>query len=198
MTLSFLRVMKLVIISLLFSILFTSCAYKNPINGNTNFHSLVSKLVDDSSIKIKKNLQANDVVLVSDFVNLDKLKNKSQLGFLLSSMLKDRLVSLDIIVKEVEFGKEFEFGKSGFNLLTREKERILSDKVNSRYAVVGTYSITSRSLNVFIKLIDINTGYILSSSYARTDIDDEILGLEGNSEGGSTKKAPASRPFLVL
>ena len=198
MTFSFLRVIKLVIISSLFSIFFTSCAYKNPINGNTNFHSLISKLVDDSSKKIKKNLQANDVVLVSDFVNLDKLKNKSQLGFLLSSMLKDSLVSLNIIVREVEFGKEFEFGKSGFNLLTREKDRILSDKVKSRYAVVGTYSITSRSLNVFIKLIDINTGYILSSSYARTDIDDEILGLEGNSEGGSTKKAPASRPFLVL
>ena len=198
MTLSFLRVMKLVIISLLFSILFTSCAYKNPINGNTNFHSLVSKLVDDSSIKIKKNLQANDVVLVSDFVNLDKLKNKSQLGFLLSSMLKDRLVSLDIIVREVEFGKEFEFAKSGFNLLTREKERILSDKVTSRYAVVGTYSITSRSLNVFIKLIDINTGNILSSSYERTDIDDEILGLEGNSGGQSPTKARTSRPVLVL
>jgi TolB-like protein len=198
MTFSFLRVIKLVIISSLFSIFFTSCAYKNPINGNTNFHSLVSKLVDDSSKKIKKNLQANDVVLVSDFVNLDKLKNKSQLGFLLSSMLKDRLVSLDIIVREVEFGKEFEFGKSGFNLLTREKERILSDKVTSRYAVVGTYSITSRSLNVFIKLIDINTGNILSSSYERTDIDDEILGLEGNSGGQSPTKARTSRPVLVL
>ena len=198
MSLAFLRVLKLVIISSLFSLLFTSCAYKNPIHGSNNFHSLVSKLVDDSANKIKKNLQADDVVLVSDFVNLDKLKNKSQLGFLLSSMLKDSLVSLNIIVREVEFGKEFEFGKSGFNLLTREKDRILSDKVKSRYAVVGTYSITSRSLNVFIKLIDINTGYILSSSYARTDIDDEILGLEGNSEGGSTKKAPASRPFLVL
>ncbi|WP_368030275.1 FlgO family outer membrane protein [Arcobacter sp. s6] len=198
MIFSFLRVMKLVIISVLFSILFTSCAYKNPINGNTNFHSLVSKLVDESSNKIKKNLQANDVVLVSDFVNLDKLKNKSQLGFLLSSMLKDRLVSLDIIVREVEFGKEFEFGKSGFNLLTREKEKILSDKVNSRYAVVGTYSITSRSLNVFIKLIDINTGNILSSSYERTDIDDEILGLEGNREGQVPKKTPTPRPFLVL
>jgi hypothetical protein len=199
MTLPFLRVLKLAIISLLFSILFTACAYKNPINGSNNFHSLVSQLVDDSAKKIKSNLQADDVVLVSDFVNLDKLKNKSQLGFLLSSMLKDRLVSLNIIVREVEFGKEFEFGKSGFNLLTREKDKIVSDKVTkSRYAVVGTYSITSRSLNVFIKLIDINTGYILSSSYARTDIDDEILGLEGDNEGENAKKTRPSRPFLVL
>ena len=199
MTFNFLGTLKLVLILVFLSFFLSSCAYKNPISGSNNFHSLVSKLVDDSANKIKKNLQGNDVVLVSDFVNLDKLKNKSQLGFLLSSMLKDRLVSLNIIVREVEFGKEFELGKTGFNLLTREKDKIVSDKVTkSRYAVVGTYSITSRSLNVFIKLIDINTGYILSSSYARTDIDDEILGLEGNSEGGSTKKAPASRPFLVL
>ena len=61
------------------------------------------------------------MVLVSDFVNLDKLKNRSQLGFLLSSMLKDKLSSLDIIVREIELGKEFEIGNSGFNLLTREK-----------------------------------------------------------------------------
>ena len=53
-------------------------------------------------------------------MNLDKLKNKSQLGFLLSSMLKDSLVSQNIIVREIELGKEFELGGSGFNLLTRK------------------------------------------------------------------------------
>ena len=153
-------------------------------------------MVDKSAIKIKKNILLGDVVLVSDFVNLDKLKNKSQLGFLLSSMLKDKLSSLDIIVREIELGKEFEFGKSGFNLLTREKDRIISDKVTkSRYAVVGTYSISNKSLNVFIKLIDIQTGNILSSSYERMDLDDEILNLEGSSD---RKSAPTSRPFLVL
>ena len=198
MIFNFLGTLKLVLISVFLSFFLSSCAYKNPISGSNNFHSLVSKLVDDSANKIKKNLQGNDVVLVSDFVNLDKLKNKSQLGFLLSSMLKDRLVSLNIIVREVEFGKEYKNKKTGFNLLTREKDKIVSDKVTkSRYAVVGTYSITSRSLNVFIKLIDINTGYILSSSYVRTDIDDEILGLEGENNSRDNK-TPPSRPFLVL
>jgi len=199
----FLRTLKLVLISSFLAIFLTSCSYKNPINGSNNFHSLISKLVDDSANKIKKNLMINDVVLVSDFVNLDKLKNKSQLGFLLSSMLKDKLSSLNIIVREVEFGKEFEFGKSGFNLLTREKDRIVSDQVTkSRYAVVGTYSITSKSLNVFIKLIDVQTGNILSSSYEKTDIDEEILGLEGEVDANKVdkvdKKAPTSRPLLIL
>ncbi|MBP7741805.1 MAG: hypothetical protein KA073_00350 [Aliarcobacter sp.] len=199
MPLNFLGTLKLVLISSFLMIFFTSCIHKNPISGSNNFHSLVSKLVDDSSKKIKSNLHNSDVILVSDFVNLDKLKNRSQLGFLLSSMLKDRLVSLDIIVREVEFGKDFEFGKSGLNVLTRQKDKIVNNKVtNSKYAVVGTYSITSRSLNVFIKLIDIETGNILSSSYERTDIDNEILGLEGESDMSIQKRDAPRRPFLVL
>lgn len=178
---------------LLFStFLLSACSFhKIPISGQNDFDSLVSKLVDESAKKIKKNIALDDIVLVSDFVNLDKLKNRSQLGFLLSDILKDRLVSLNILVREVEFAKEFELGKTGFNVLIRDKNKILSNEVtNARYAVVGTYSITSRSLNVFIKLIDIQTGTIHASSYERTDIDEEILGLE--------KDRPSLRPHVVL
>lgn len=195
MALNFLRILKLIIISSFLMIFLSSCAYKNPINRSNNFQSLISKIVDDSAIKIKRHTGLGEVVLVSDFVNLDKLKNKSQLGFLLSSMLKNKLSSLNIIVKEIELGKEFELGSTGFNLLTREQEKILSKTVQSNYAVVGTYSITSKTLNVFIRLIDVKTGNILASSYGRTDIDDEILGLEGLLE---KKSPPPQRPFLVL
>jgi len=193
-----LGLLKLFFVSIFLTLFFNSCAYKNPINGSTNFHSLISGMVDESATKIKRNVPNGDVVLVSDFVNLDNLKNRSQLGFLLSSMLKDKLSSLDIIVKEIELGKEFEFGPSGFNLLTREKERIATSKVKSKYAVVGTYSISSKSLNVFIRLIDIQTGNILSSSYGRTDIDDEILGLEGTLDSNKKVTPSVQRPFLVL
>lgn len=182
-----------------FYLFLTSCSYhKIPVTfqtGTNDFHSLVSKLVDESASKIKRKVKSNDIVLVSDFVNLDKLKNRSQLGFLLSDILKDKLVSLDIIVREVEMGKQFELGSTGFNMLTRDKNQIISDEItsNQRYAVVGTYSITSKSLNVFIKLIDIRSGNILSSSYERTDIDKEILQLEGQDELN-----PVLRPNVVL
>lgn len=190
--------MRVIILSL-FSLYFTACSYhKIPMtfqSGTNDFHSLVSELVDESAHKIKKNIMLDDIVLVSDFVNLDKLKNKSQLGFLLSDMLKDSLVSLDIIVREVEFGKTFQLGKTGLNMLSRDKNKIISDKVSrAKYAVVGTYSITSKSLNVFIKLIDIQTGDILSSSYERTDVDEEILQLEGEDE----EKTLNLRPRMVL
>lgn len=199
------KILKHLFVSIFLILFFSACMYKNPISGSKDFNLIISQLVDKSAIKIKKNISAGDVILVSDFVNLDRLKNKSQLGFLLSSVLKDRLSSLDIIIREIELGKEFEFGQSGFNLLTREKEKIVSDKVtNIKYAVVGTYSISNKSLDLFIKLIDIQNGNILSSSYERTEIDDEILNLEGIADqkidSGSTPTQQNSffRPFLVL
>lgn len=182
---------------LLITLSFTSCSYhKIPVNlsGTNDFHSLISKAVDKSAKKIKRNIGFDEIVLVSDFVNLDKLKNRSQLGFLLSDILKDKLLSLDIIVREVEFGKNFEIGKRGFNVLTRDKREIVKDKVTkAKYAVVGTYSITTRSLNIFIKLIDVNNGNILASSYERTAVDKEILQLEGEDE-----KRVILRPHVVL
>jgi hypothetical protein len=94
-------------------------------------------------------------------------------------MLKDTLASKNIITREVELTKEFEFGKSGLNVLTREHKKILSDEVDSRYALVGSYSITSKTLNIFIKLIELRSGNIVGSAFERTQIDDEILNLEG-------------------
>ncbi|MGJ0455745.1 FlgO family outer membrane protein [Aliarcobacter cryaerophilus] len=194
-----LRVFRFYLSLILLTLFLGSCgAYKDPVSKNTNFDSMINDMVKKSAIKIKKNVAYDEVVLVSDFVNLDNLKNRSQLGFLLSNLLKDRLSSLDVIVKEIELGKEFEFGPSGFNLLTREKNRILSDNVKSRYAVVGTYSISNKSLNLFIKLIDINSGNILSSSFARTDLDSEILDLEGISQNRDMEFRNSIRRPMVL
>jgi len=194
-----LRVFRFYLSLILLTLFLGSCgAYKDPVSKNTNFDSMINDMVKKSALKIKKNVAYDEVVLVSDFVNLDNLKNRSQLGFLLSNLLKDRLSSLDVIVKEIELGKEFEFGPSGFNLLTREKNRILSDNVKSRYAVVGTYSISNKSLNLFIKLIDINSGNILSSSFARTDLDSEILDLEGISQNRDTEFRNSIRRPMVL
>ncbi|WP_305863269.1 FlgO family outer membrane protein [Aliarcobacter butzleri] len=200
MTFKMLRVLKLFLVSILLSTIFTSCSYKNPVTNVTDFHSMISDMVDKSASKIKGNVRLGEVVLVSDFVNLDNLQNRSQLGFLLSNILKDKISSLNIIIREIELGKEFEFGPSGFNLLTREYGKILSNQVKSRYALVGTYSISNKSLNLFIKLIDINSGNILTSSFSRTDIDDEIINLEGNYsiDKKDKPKEPIIRQPLVL
>ncbi len=183
-----LKVMKLLGVSSFLILILTSCSSNKVSNidtvfktfsGSNNFESFVDDMVDESSHKLKKVLYKDDIVLVSDFVNLDKLKNRSRLGFLLSDYLKNALSNRDIIVRQVELKENFDLGDRGFNLLTRDGNKIQKKYVDiANYAVVGTYSITTENLIVFIKLIDLRNGNILSSSTNRTAIDKEILDLE--------------------
>ncbi|MFX4236645.1 hypothetical protein ACOL3F_12005, partial [Aliarcobacter butzleri] len=67
-------VLKPLLDSILLSTIFTSCPYKNPVTRITDFHSMISDMVDKSAIKIKRNILLGEVVLVSDYVNMDNLK----------------------------------------------------------------------------------------------------------------------------
>lgn len=145
--------------------------------GTNNFASLIDYLVWQQEINIKSKV-AGETILVSDFVNLDRLKNRSKLGFLLAEHLKNSASSRGIVVREVELGKQFQYGKSGLNVLTRKQSEILNTDVQSKYALVGTYSLTTKSMIVFIKLIDLSNGDILSSGSGSTLIDEEIRELE--------------------
>jgi hypothetical protein len=176
---------KLLLTSLLLPLLFTSCVYKD-IDGANNFQAMLRALVEKSYAKFDQNIFKDETVLVSDFVNLDRLQNHSKLGFLLSDSLKNSLLNRDILVREVELGNDFRIGQHGFNLLTRNSNRINNQVINENFAVVGTYSVTTKRLIVFIKLINIRTGTILSSSSASTLIDEEILDLERTPDARTT------------
>jgi|TARA_R110002050_G_scaffold1417_1_gene10229 TolB-like protein len=179
---------KLFLTSLLLSLLFTSCVYKD-LDGANNFQAMLRALVENSYAKLDKNISKDETVLVSDFVNLDNLQNHSKLGFLLSDTLKNSLLSKNILVREVELGNNFQIGKRGFNVLSRNSNKINNQVIDENFAVVGTYSVTTKRLIVFIKLIDVRSGTILSSSTASTLIDEEILDLERTPDS-STVYAP--------
>lgn len=171
--------LKTLFLTLLLPLLFTSCILNKQIpDGANDFHSMMEDMIEESYTKFDKNISSGDVVLVSDFVNLNSLENHSKLGFLLSDTLKNSLVNKNIYVREIELGKDFRIGPSGFNLLSRNHNLINNNEVNERFAVVGTYTITTKRLIVFIKLIDVTTGTILSSSSSSALVDEEILDLE--------------------
>lgn len=176
---SFLKVLKLSLTSIFLITFLTSCSsYKDVVTGQNHFYLLVHQMVNAMNPKLVKNISPDEVVLVSDFVNLDKLKNKSKLGFLLSDSLKNSMSTQNFIVREVELRDNFELGKTGFNVLTRKQREINKKEVDSKYAMVGTYSITKESLILFIKLIDITNGNILASMHGKTTMDEEIKELE--------------------
>jgi len=160
---------------------------------STDFQELTNQLVEKSLKRIKKNITYSEIVLVSDFVNLAKLENPSKLGFVLSESLKNTLSSKDIIIRQVEFGKDFTIGKHGFNMLSRDQNKILKTNVNvASFALVGTYTLTSNKLLLFVKLIDVETGYILSSSSLTTRLTKEIIELEV-----VPKKSRVYRPLVL-
>ncbi len=169
--------LRLVITSILFMFILSGCSYKN-IDGSNDFQSLLAKMVNTSYDKIKNELAKDDVILVTDFVNIDNLKTHSKLGFLLSETLKNELSAKNIIIKEVELSKTFKIGESGFNILSRKLKDIYTVIEEERFAMVGTYSITHRRLILFVKLIDIRTGHILSSSTESVALDKEIRKLD--------------------
>ena len=176
--------LKLALTSFLFMTLLTACVPHMNIDGSNNFQSMVTEMVDDSYEKMKSQFAKDEVILVTDFVNIDKLRNHSKLGFLLSETLKNSLSSKNIIIREVELNKNFKIGERGFTVLSRNQNEIYDEIIDARFAMVGTYSITYKRMIVFVKLIDIHTGHILSSSSVSVMIDDEISKLE---------KAPRSR-----
>lgn len=172
-----LKKMKYILTSLFLATFFTGCFYIN-VDGSSNFERLISSLVESSYKKLKMNIEQDEVILVSDFVNIDKLQNHSKLGFLLSETLKDVLSNQNIIIREVELGQDFKIGEHGFNVLSRQHKDIDPKIYKERFAVVGTYSITDKRLRIFIKLIDIYTGHILASSSEATIMTSEIKKLE--------------------
>jgi TolB-like protein len=173
----FIQKVKLLMVSLFLMTSTSGCIYIN-LDGSSSFDRLVGSLVESSYNKLKINIEQDEVILVSDFVNIDKLQNQSKLGFLLSETLKDVLSNQNIIIREVELSRDFKIGQKGFNVLSRKHNEIDNQIYDERFAVVGTYSITQKRLRVFIKLIDIYTGHILSSSSASTIMTDEIEKLE--------------------
>lgn len=172
-----LKKIKLLLSSLFLATFFSGCVYMN-IDGSSNFERLLSSMVESSYKKLKMNIEQDEVILVSDFVNIDQLQNHSKLGFLLSETLKDVLSNQNIIIREVELGQNFKLGKHGFNVLSREHSEIDPNIYKERFAVVGTYSMTDKRLRIFIKLIDIYTGHILGSASESTFMTSEIEKLE--------------------
>ncbi len=143
------------------------------------FAPVMYELTERTCDKIDK----KHALYVTDFVNIKNFKNKSQLGFLLSSELKVSLFdacSDELKIKEVEFRESVKLGKKGINVLSRSTKAIKTKYILKNHQVlVGTYSITNQQLILYLKLVDFDSGNTLMSSRIDVRLSDEIKALEG-------------------
>ena len=160
-------------------IFFTSCSipsmrYNHEIM-NTDYDGIITKLLKKASYQIFPNMKMDEVLIVPNFAETMTLKSNSKLSFILSDLLRNKLVSqYSYTIREIELSKNFRFGEEGFKVLTRDAKGINNTVINSRYAVVGTYSITKNQLILFLKLINIRDGLVLAASTYSADLTQEI------------------------
>lgn len=164
---------------IVFSIfVFVGCYQKNEIPQSTNFDELSFNISNNLLKSLKVQISNNEPLLIADFVNTKTLKNKSELGFLLSNSLKHSITKrTNFLVKEIEISNELVFGQDGLNALSRDFKNGAKD-YNGRFVLIGTYSITASSLVVFTKIVDFNTGDIVASSTQNIPLSKDILKME--------------------
>jgi len=165
---------------LMMVVLFTGCSIPslryNTELMNTNYDEIISNLLQKASYQIFPNMTMNEVLIVSNFAETTTLRSNTKLSFILSDMLKNKLVSkYSYTIREIELSKNFRFGKEGFKVLTRDSNSINKTIIQARYAVVGTYTITKNQLLLFLKLVNIRDGLVLASSSYSADLTQEIL-----------------------
>lgn len=160
------------------SILLGGCFNKSNVDQTFDFGELGFNISKNLLSSMKIEITKNEPLLVMDFVNTKTLKNKSELGFLLSNSIKDSITKkTNFLVKEMEVASEITFGSDGLNALSREIKA--NQKLyEGRYVLVGTYTLTDNSLIVFTKIVDFTTNDIVASSTQNLPLTKELLKIE--------------------
>jgi len=190
--------MRKIILATVFAFLLGGCSLINSSKDSykfkyfqstvvTDFHLLSQELLTDLSptiLEIKSKKKIISPLYVTDFVNLDKLTNRSQLGFILSDELKTNITQdLNWPIYQIEFSKYLKVGSTGTKLMSRDINDLKYKNMDDNtYALVGTYAITQRQLLLYLKLINLKNGVILKSATKRVTLTDEIINLEKTNE----------------
>jgi len=181
--------------------IFTACSIPQYTNQfkfqTTNYDEIVLELLDKASNQIFPHIKKDEVLLVSNFAESTTLKSDTKLSFVLSDMLKDKLVSeYSFTIREIELSKKFKFGSEGFKVLTRDAKNINNSVIQARYAVVGTYTFTQNQILLFLKLINIRDGHVLASSTYSTNLTKEMIKLNNISINNNGKVEDSNEPDI--
>ena len=180
------------ILLLIISLFFISCStsYSHYTKKISSYFSSNEKTIDFLDITNKlveplcEKLNQNTTIYITDFVNEKNLKNKSQLGFLLSNQTKvnvlDESCSIDVQIQDLQLSKNIKLSKNGSRILTRDIKDI---KINSieddKQILIGTYLITNQQIIFFLKLVDLQSGNIIATTTTSKLLNDEFKTLEG-------------------
>ncbi len=123
--------------------------------------------------------QPDLAVLTSTFVDLNDLQKTSRLGRLLQSHIGSRLVQLGYTVREVNLRNSMKITPgSGETILSRDLSQISQEQA-VQAILLGTYSLSNRTLYITAKLVNPVNKNILSAHSYSLCMDDNLLAMFG-------------------
>jgi TolB-like protein len=127
-------------------------------NFNDRMENLAAQLDKNAARK-----EPTNIYIVTSFANLDKLGDTSALGRLISENLMHGLQMHKWQILEVRLTKGIEVTADGEFSLSRDVSK-LKDEYKISGIVVGTYSVAEGNLTINARVIDVNTGIVISSA----------------------------------
>ena len=149
-----------------------------------NLNSKVIFLADQLVRNIDNRFRYEPIV-VTTFVNLDNMKETSSLGRLIAENLIHELQVRGWKVFDIRLAKDIVVKPQGEFSITRDIKNIRNYyRVNS--VITGTYAITSNSVIVNARIIDVKSGVVVSTGQIVLPIEDVSSLLSDRSSSGST------------
>jgi TolB-like protein len=133
------------------------------------------------------NAGASNSYIITSFTNLDKLGDTTALGRLIAENLMHGLQLHKWQIYEVRLTKGIDINANGEFSLSRDINK-LKDEYKISGIVTGTYSVAEGNLTINARVIDVNTGLLISS--AQTYIPENMLpdAPSLNENGSKTMK----------
>lgn len=127
-----------------------------------NFNDRMNNLAD----QLDRNSVTKDLLntyIVTSFTNLDKLGDTTALGRLIAENLMHGLQVHKWQILEVRLTKGIDINAAGEFSLSRDVNK-LKDEYKISGVVTGTYSVAEGNLTINARVIDVNTGLMISSA----------------------------------
>lgn len=138
-----------------------------------NLNSLCIFLADQLERNMDKKMQKRPMI-VTTFTNLDNIKETSSLGRVLAENLMHELQIRGFSVLDIRLVKDIIINESGEFSLSRDIQKI---KDNFRIGMVttGTYTVIDDTVIVNSRVIDVDTGIVVSSGQLAMKVIDSLL-----------------------
>jgi TolB-like protein len=158
-----------------------------------NFNSRIIFMADQLERNLdRKNL--SNTVIVTSFANLNRLSETTSFGRLVAENLIHELQVRKWQVFEVRLTKDIIINESGEFSLSRDIKR-LKDQYKIGGIVTGTYSVTGNNIIVNSRVIDINSGIVISSAQANLPVNWFTDNLLFSEENLKTMKIVGDTPY---